>query len=222
MKKTIKIISLVAVMGVILSSGVAFAEEGEAVKSRGNGRNKVVSEEQRQEKQEKRDAVKEQWVASLSDEDKAKYDAYLQKCEELAPLKETLKAKLQENRELKTQLREKIKACREDEDFKLTDEQIAMLKEIKGNLRGHLEKTKENIKARFSADKKFSADRAKLRGDRTKLSDEERQAKITEHITNHMDKMLSNYEDLEERINERIAQADETKALLQKLLATFE
>lgn len=215
MKKTVKILSLVAAIVMILSCGVAFADEKEEKENtRGRGNGTVIS----QEAKEKREQAKEQWVNSLSAEDKAKYDEYLAQKEKIGPLKEELRTIYKENRELHKQIRDKVKAYKEDENLTLTEDQIAMIKDIAGKLKGNLNVTKATSKARVDALKRVNKDL--MKNDRPNA--EQIKENVTDKVMGGIDRVLENFDDLVARMNEQKAQALETNALLKDLLATFE
>ncbi len=137
MKKPLRILTLTAAIVMILSCGVAFADPADKT-------NDVTKPPRGGLNQ----ALVEKWHETLNEEDKAKYEIYQGKIEELKALRNTFRERYQANRELRKQIYNKIEAYLEDDTIELTNEQLTMILSMNNDIRDHLKSIKTTVKSR--------------------------------------------------------------------------
>lgn len=138
MKKSIKIASMTAAVVMILSCGVAFADEAD----------NQDREARREQRTEKRQEALLKWEESLSEEDQAKFDIYQGKVDEMKELRVTLHEKHQVNRELEKEVKQLVKSYTGEESKDLTDEQLQAIQSFNDELRNHVKDVKTTASSR--------------------------------------------------------------------------
>ena len=146
MRKLIKILPIVLVLAMLLSMGLAYADNG----GQSDKRRAATTEETSNRDDDKDKSVDNKDDKSQRSDRREQRREFINKTKEL---RGDLQAKRQEirnaqkaNRSLVQQIRERIEQLREVGASNLTDEQIAALKEASELLKGHAKGAKDTVK----------------------------------------------------------------------------